>query len=112
MYEKTCYAIQLFKEGLETLDEFNNRLNALEQVVSTKEDSINITTARKLSENGDFTGTIYGVDGMIILSNIESNNDKIQFLTNQFEDGATGLVIDCGYFGDDEINKSYDGGVW
>lgn len=42
---------------------------------------------------------------------VDSNTDQIQFITSQFEEGATGLVIDGGFAGETEINKQYDGGV-
>ncbi len=99
----------------ELIDYMNEMINGL----AAKEDSINITGSRKLSEQGDFTGTWWGnpfsyfINWLTNNTNmINSNQDEINFLVNQFEDGATGLVIECGYFTDMGIDKNYDGGVW
>lgn len=60
------------------------KINELAEVVNTlnfdfdsKEDSSNITLARKLSENGDFTGTWFGVAKTVIDNLIENNSIAI-----------------------------------
>jgi len=47
-----------------------------------------------------------------LASEVDNQGNQIQYLYNQFQDGQTGLVIDGGFFGDDDINKNYDGGTW
>jgi hypothetical protein len=107
--EKLCYLIERVKELVAEVLGFQGQIDELDE---TKEDSVNITDNRKLSEDGDFTGSIHGQDSLITIAKIDTNSDAIDFLTDQFEDGATGLVIECGFFGDDDIDKGYDGGVW
>jgi hypothetical protein len=65
---------------------------------------------RKLSKTGNFTGTIQGIPSMTIVTKTDSNNKTLQYLTSQFADGQTGLVIDGGFFEDEGIDKNYDGG--
>jgi len=77
-----------------------------------KENSSDITNNRKLSPLGDFTGNIHGKNSLLMLSELDTNTDQIGFLTEQFSDGATGLVIDCGFFEGGEIQNNYDGGMW
>lgn len=105
VYEKLCYVMEVMKE-------WNDFLKTFQEELEAKEDSSNITNNRKLSEKGDFTGTWKGENIESILYDIDSNNDAIRFLANQFEDGATGQVIDGGFFDETGINKNYDGGVF
>ena len=104
------WVINTVKEIQESVENF------VSQDFETK---TNITINRKLDNNANFTGTWFGksynyIVGLISKNeaNINVNNDKIVLLTEQFEDGATGVVIDCGNFNDTEINRMYDGGVW
>lgn len=132
VYEQGYSVYELILKVLMKQDEIIDDVNALEDTVSDnyntlnskidsnyqnlnsiKEDSDNITNNRLLSETGNFTGTLCGNKTACEVNlEIDNNYQKIQFLTNQFEDGATGLVIECGYFEDTEINRSYDGGAW
>ena len=105
IYEKLCYIKA-------KLDENNTTVQEVVDQLALKEDSDNITLVRLLSEAGDFTGTLAGETVSLVLANIQSNTNQIDFLTNQFEDGATGLVVDGGAFDDTDIDKLYDGGVW
>jgi len=112
MFEKLCYIIELFKNDIEITDELIEKVNL-------KEDSLNITNARLLDDNGNFTGSWNGVfynELNVRLENSEiqiaNNVDNIEYITEQFEDGATGIVIDCGFFEDGDIVKNYDGGVF
>lgn len=100
--------VKACKENVEgIIDEVQNILKNF----VTKEE---LTNERKLSSIGDFTGTLCNSTKTAceVVSGIDSNYDSIKLLTEQFEDGATGQVVECGYFGDDEINRLYDGGVW
>lgn len=51
--EKLCYVIEKTGEVIEFVNGFQDELDS-------KEDSVNITNIRKLSEVGDFTGTWFG----------------------------------------------------
>lgn len=74
----------------------------------TFETKKSLTENRLLSPTGNFTGTIFGLPGYVM----GVNKDKIFYLTQQFQDGQTGLVIDGGFFTDSGINKSYNGGYF
>ena len=52
-YQKLCYVLEKINEIIEFVNNF-------QAVLDAKENSINITNNRKLSETGDFTGTWYG----------------------------------------------------
>lgn len=71
-----------------------------------------VDSSEYLTKTGDFKGTIHSKDSSELIAEVDSNGDQIAYLTNQFADGQTGLVVDGGFFGDDEIDKNYDGGVW
>ena len=112
VYEKLCFIKHYF-------DTYKAEFLLFQEQLVLKEDSSNINLNRLLSEFGDFTGTWFGnsytditTDILINSTNIDGLTDQIEFLTQQFADGATGLVIECGYFNDNEIVDSYDGGVW
>lgn len=68
IYEHSNSIYELLCKILEKQDEIIDEVNELEETVQSnyndlnerKEDSVNITTNRKLSENGDFTGTWFG----------------------------------------------------
>jgi hypothetical protein len=105
-YQKLCYVLQKIAEFIVTMAGFESQIAA-------KEDSVNITNNRKLSEQGDFTGTLDGKKSASqVIYEIDDNKQKLDYLTSQFSEGATGLVIDCGLFDETEIDKQYDGGVW
>lgn len=96
-------------------DGYNDVVDYVEgydEELKTKEDKENLTSRRKLSPTGNFTGLLNGKSIPSVFSEIQSNEDKIQYLTSQFSDGQTGLVIDCGFFNDEEVKKYYDGGVF
>lgn len=113
IYEKSFSVYELLLKVIEKLNEVIEQIDVFENELDAKEDSTNITNNRKLSENGNFTGTLCGSKSACdTITQIESNSGQINFLVNQFEDGATGLVVDGGFFDDDEIDKNYDGGVW
>ena len=105
-YQKLCYIQEKMIEIIEIVNQF-------ETDITNKEDSSNITNNRKLSENGDFTGTLCGKKSACqTVSEIDNNRDQIQFIANQFSDGQTGLVVDGGFFIETGIKASYNGGYF
>ena len=101
---------QKLDNNYKTLDtKMDNNYKTLDGL---KENSENITSKRKLSHNGDFTGTIYNRESFSLVTEIDDSRNKIGFLTQQFTDGQTGMVVDGGFFTDEGIRKNYDGGVF
>jgi hypothetical protein len=105
VYESLCALVTYVNNTI-------NLVNQLESGLAVKENSLNITNSRKLDNNGNFTGMLSGNKVSDIITLIVGNDQQIKYLVDQFETGQTGLVIDGGYFEDEEINKNYDGGVW
>lgn len=105
-------ALQLIAKLIATVNKTVEAINSFQGSINKKEDSLNITLNRKLSDKGDFTGSIQGIASALLISNIFDNSDKISYLANQFSDGYTGLVIDGGFFENTMIAKNYDGGVF
>lgn len=81
-------------------------------ISDTYETKDNITTQRKLSNSGNFTGTWNGEKQTKMRGDINNNRSQISFLASQFADGATGLVIDGGFFDESGIKKNYNGGFF
>lgn len=75
-----------------------------------RELSSDITNKRKLSPNGDFTGTLHGKSSLSLFMQLDDHEDKVNYLTSQFADGQTGLVVDGGFFEETGIKRNYDGG--
>ena len=103
------WVIQKVTEASNKVDDLTEEIENISDTYETKE---NITTSRKLSKTGDFTGTWFGNTFTKIFGKVDSNNDKIDYLTNQFYNGQTGYVIDGGFFEETLINKNYNGGVF
>lgn len=101
---------------IETVKSYTSKVDELAQEIEdfsdTYETKVNITNARKLSPSGNFTGTWFGKTFTKIFGKVDDNADMIEYLTNQFSDGRTGLVIDGGFFEETGIDKNYDGGVF
>jgi hypothetical protein len=87
-------------------------IEPIANVIKDYEKSVNISNNRKLSQKGDFTGSIFGLAANLLLSMVDLNTDQIRYLANQFSDGQTGLVIDGAYFENDGIHKNYNGGIF
>lgn len=104
--------LQLLGKLVDTVNHLIDEINSFQGSIDGKEDSVNITRNRKLSSTGNFTGSIFGRMGNLVLSGIDSNSDKIRFLSGQFADGYTGQVIDGGFFYDSLIKRNYDGGIF
>lgn len=105
-YQKLCYVLQKIAEFIVIMAGF-------EIQIAAKEDSINITNNRKLSEQGDFTGTLCGEKTACQVNyEIDDNRQQVKFLSTQFADGATGLVVDGGFFEETGIKKNYNGGYF
>lgn len=102
------WALQKLKEWDTEIQAFAATLEGLKDY----EKSANITNNRKLSQNGDFTGTIQGQASSLVWSKIAGNAQQLQYLADQFSDGQTGLVIDGAYFESDGIHKNYNGGMF
>jgi hypothetical protein len=122
------WVIEKVQECVSAVENFAQEIADIPTIYETKQ---NITNARKLSPDGNFTGkingvnsseyltktgdfkgSIHGVDSFELLTEVDSNGDQIVYLTSQFVDGQTGLMVDGGFFGEDEIDMNYDGGVW
>ena len=107
LWQRICYVFDQFNKNMERIDDVESQLNA-------KEDSVNITGNRKLSETGDFTGTLanHSKSALQVVQQIDNNRDQIIYLIGQFADGQTGQVIDGGFFEETGIKRNYDGGVF
>lgn len=103
------WVIETVKDCKETVENIVEEVNNIFKEYVTKED---LTNNRKLDEKGDFTGTWEGENYTHVFGKVDDNTDKIEYLTEQFTDGQTGLVIDGGFFEDTGIKKNYDGGVF
>lgn len=104
------WVIETVKSYVGKVDELEQELQEFDGKYETKE---NITSNRKLSETGDFTGTLDGEPVSQVLSDIEGNDEQIKYLIDQFQTGTTGLIIDGGIWDDGgAITRTFDGGVW
>ena len=101
------WVIETVKECEKKVKDFENEIGAIPETYETKQ---NITNNRKLSSSGNFTGKWNGKTFTEVFGKTQQNSDLIKYLTNQFSDGQTGLVIDGGFFEDTGIKKNYDGG--
>lgn len=102
----------LFDKSNETVDFVNEFEDDIESLEQRKENKSQITLQRKLSPLGDFTGSIRGKQSLQVLSEIDDNRDKNQYVISQLRDGQNGLVVDGGFFEDEGIRKNYDGGTF
>ena len=120
IYENSNSIYELLLKVLEKQDEIIDEVNLQEQEIidnynilnDAKENKIDITNNRKLSPTGNFTGTIQGVNSLTLVTQVDNNEDQIEYLTSQFNDGQTGLVVNGGFFDDAIIVNNYDGGVF
>src|SRR6185312_4505414 len=85
--------IELTARIAHSLNEVIDELGGWQGALDKHELSDNITNNRKLSPNGNFTGTLAGRLASLVLAQIDNNADKIVYIANQFSDGQTGLVI-------------------
>lgn len=104
--------VKLVNDIIDIINNWNSNLDRYEL-------SDNITVNRKLSPNGNFTGSLMGRLVSVVLAQIDDNGvkiadnrDKIAYLLSQFSDGQTGWVIDGGFFEDTGIKQNYDGGMF
>lgn len=100
------WVLQKLKEWDGQIQQFAVTLEAMKDY----EKSADITSKRKLTPNGNFTGTIQGRASNLILAGIDGNAQQLKYLADQFADGQTGLVIDGGYFENEGIDRNYNGG--
>lgn len=104
--------LQLMSKIVPIVNDVVEETNKVDNKIAQKEDSSNISKNRKLSSTGNFTGSLAGVPATHVLANVSDNADKIHYLSSQYEDGQTGLIVDGGFFENTLINKNYDGGAW
>lgn len=92
----------------------NNTLTDFAGTLDLKEDKAFLTTQRKLSEIGDFTGTLCGsLTACQAVAKIKSNEDNIDIIINEINAGLPEPIdlIDGGYFEDPGTTENiYDGG--
>ena len=120
IYENSNSIYELLLKVLEKQDEIIDEVNLQEQEIidnyntlnAAKENKVDITNIRKLSPTGDFTGSIQGVNSLTLVTQVDNNEDQIEYLYSQFNDGQTGLVVNGGFFNDAIISNNYDGGVF
>lgn len=112
MLEKVNLVIKFMQDISLDFNEVVDFANEFDDKLKIKEDSNHITKSRKLSSTGNFTGTLDGKPVSTVFNELTDNRDKIAYLTSQFSNGQTGLVIDGGYFEASEIQNNYDGGVF
>lgn len=103
------WVIKKVQDCVEAVESFGETIANIGATYETKD---NITTQRKLSSSGNFTGTWNGEKQSKIRGDIDNNRSQISFLASQFADGATGLVIDGGFFDESGIKKNYNGGYF
>lgn len=103
------WVIKTVQECLETVKKFGEEIASFPEIYETKED---VTSSRKLSTTGDFTGSWNGNSFVTVFGKVDNNTDMVNYLTNQFTDGQTGLVIDGGFFAETGIKKNYNGGAF
>lgn len=84
--------------------------NEFEQQLEEKENVNFLTNHRKLSKEGNFTGSINGIPTTQVLIEVNDTQQQLQYLEGQFSDGVTGLVVNGGFFENGEVLKTYDGG--
>lgn len=105
------WVIETVKSYVSKVDELSEEISDISNTYETKD---NITNNRKLSTIGDFTGTLCNSQKTAceVVTEIDNNTSQIEFITEQFEHGATGVVVNCGFFVDNDIQDSYNGGAW
>lgn len=92
IYELLCKALETFQEALDGL-------GGLDEALALKEDIAYLTDVRKLSLEGDFTGTWYGETLQEVKDAIQADIDAIQ------------LQIDALVAEDTRIENKFDGEV-
>lgn len=115
-YDNSLSYYEVLMKVLSKINEVIESTNGIDQkfidLWAAKENKDDLTNLRKLSPTGDFTGSIQGIGTLVLIAYIINNRQQITWLIEQFQHGATGLVIDCGIFTQALINNSYDGGTW
>lgn len=106
-YQKLCYV-------LDKIEEIVLFANGLQGQIDEKEDSINITKSRKLSDIGDFTGTLCNkLSACEVITQIEDNRETIYDIATKIDNKISlEYIIDGGIYPFDGIvNNEIDGGV-
>lgn len=116
-YEKMCFIIDELEKVNGLLNDFQSSIDEIDNFqddLDLKEDSINISNSRKLSPNGDFTGTITGKSQESVFADIDDalslTEDLIESINNR---ESIGLIYDGGSYLDTEPPTNIlDGGVY
>lgn len=104
------WVIQTVKECKEKVDDFATQISEFWTGDEVKAE----IDKRKLTEDGDFNGTLCGKKKTVceVVAEIDDNARVLKQLTDEFEDGQTGEFIDCGIFVDADIERDIDCGHW
>lgn len=103
---------------IEKVQECISRVTTVEDTVSgfpdIYETQENITTNRKLSESGDFTGTLNGETIASVNNRIDENESTIDYVEDRINSGSLidGIVDNGSWDDPDPETEEYDGGVW
>lgn len=84
-YDESYSVYEMLIKVIEKLNEVIGVVNGFESDLSKKEDSINITNNRKLSETGDFTGAWFGDTKTNIDQQILNGQNLYQQLLDFYE---------------------------
>jgi hypothetical protein len=103
------WVIEKVKECVAAVESFAEEIANIGATYETKQ---NITSVRKLSPTGNFTGTWKGKAFENVFGKVNTNTAMIEYLTAQFSDGRTGFVIDGGFFEETGIKANYNGGAF
>lgn len=117
-YQQSVYdseeltALELAGRTTYKMNEVIDHVNGVQADIDSRERSENITRNRKLSPEGDFTGTIRGRSTVLVLGDIKDSlslSETIIEMINARE--SIGGIYDGGLFGDTYSNE-IDGGMF
>lgn len=105
LYDLMLKVIEWFNDTIEHVEVLEGELDA-------KEDSSNITGARKLSENGDFTGTWFGESKSSVDQKILNGQNLYQGVIDLINSNPelNIEIIDGGFFASSVIPEEIDAG--
>lgn len=109
--ESAFSVYELLLKVIEKLNEVIDFVNDFQSQLDQKEDSVNITNNRKLSETGDFTGTL--CNGSKTACEVVDGIDTIEDIAKKLDDKVSlEFIIDGGTFPfTDPPVHEIDGGV-
>ncbi len=112
VYEKSMSGLELIYKLIDKVNEVIEIVNTFQDQIDGFEKSDNITNSRRLSQSGNFTGTWFNQTHTQLNALVDSNEDQIKYIADQFNDGQTGFVINGGFFEETGIEDNYNGGVF